>query len=137
MEAPFRIHKPVPSGTQKTGATKVQDDLASWMGRLIRLIPSEIVAIYLTGKGFIASWLPIWSFICLLLLFIVRIWGTRDTHKTNSVQWIAVGVSAISYVIWIYAIGGQFFNFAIQDPSIPSAAVLIWTFLVSYFYKGD
>jgi hypothetical protein len=136
MPAPFRINKPSQAGTVLTArrATNL-DSIKHWMERLMRLIPSEVVAVFLAGKGYAASWPGTWSVVCLILVLIVRIWGTNDPHK--GVQWIAVGASAFSFVIWVYAIGGQFLWFTLPSPGIAPAAVLVWTVLVPIIYKGD
>jgi hypothetical protein len=141
MTAPFRIERPASAGrTAAPDATvPVQstagDDIKQWMDRLIRLIPAEVVAVYLAGRGYSTNWLGIWAAICFVLVFIIRIWGTNQPGK--GVQWPAVIVAAISFVIWIYAMGGNLLNLALPDPGIASAAVLIWTVVVPIFYKGD
>ncbi len=136
MPAPLRINKPPPAAALATSASgAAQDQIKHWMERLVKLIPSEVVAVYVAGKGYAISWLGIWSVVCLLLLLIVRIWGTNDPSK--GVQWVTVGVSAVSFVIWVYAMGGQFLNIVLPDPGIASAAVLVWTVLVPIIYKGD
>jgi len=136
MSAPFRIRKPSAKGVTRTGSgVDRQDDIKHWMDRLIRLIPSEIVAIYLAGRGYATSWLGIWSVICLGLVVILRIWGTQEPGK--KVQWVTVVVSSISFVIWVFAMGGQFLNITLPDPGIASAAVLVWTVVVPIFYQGD
>ncbi len=136
MSAPFRIRKPSATGVTRTGSgVGRQDGIKHWMDRLIRLIPSEIVAVYLAGKGYATSWLGIWAIVCLGLVLIIRIWGTKEPGK--KVQWVAVVVSAISFVIWIYAMGGQFLSLSLPDPGVASAAMLVWTVVVPIFYQGD
>jgi hypothetical protein len=117
------------------GQGAAADDLGHWMDRLIKLVPSEIVAVYLAGKAYAIAWAGVWSIICLILVLVVRIWGTRS--GSGQPQWPAVAVAAISFVIWVYAMGGQFAGAVLGDPGIASAAVLIWTVLVPVFYKGD
>lgn len=133
--APFRIRKPEPTGMRQVAAGATGDNLKSWMGRLITLVPSEVVAVYLAGRGYATTWLGIWGLICLFLVFAVRIWGTREPGKGP--QWITVLVSVVSYVIWVYAIGGRILDFTLPDPGMASAAVLVWTVVVPIFYKGD
>ena len=138
MPAPFRIYRPAAVGVEATARKKIhaKDTAGQYMDRLIRLIPSEVVAVYLAGKGYAEHWPSgIWPVICLILVFVIRIWGTRD--PSAGVQWVAVGVSAVSFVIWVYAIGGQFFSLRLPDAGIASAAVLVWTVVVPLIYKGD
>lgn len=134
FSAPFRIERPQPAGMVK-GARRGAGDLGHWMERLIKLIPSEVVAVYLAGRGYATNWAGIWSVVCLVLVFAVRIWGTRGRDQRP--QWITVFVSAISFVIWVYAMGGHIAGVMLPDPGIASAAVLVWTVLVPVMYKGD
>lgn len=140
MAAPFRIRssqgiKPA------TEATNIQ----SYMDKLIKLIPAEVIAIYLTGKGFFDPNLSndlkiigIWSWVCLLLVIIIRIWGTRDiSNPTKKIQWPAVVISAISFLIWVYAVTGNFLGINFDNPKIVSLVILVWTFIIPIFYKGD
>ena len=141
MTAPFRIESPETTSRGVTAAPEAGatgaagDDIKQWMDRLIRLVPAEVVAVYLAGRGYATNWLGIWATVCLVLVFIVRIWGTNEPVK--GVQWPAVGVAAVSFVIWVYAMGGNFLNLTLPDPGIASAAVLVWTVVVPIFYKGD
>jgi hypothetical protein len=105
------------------------------MERLIRLVPSEIVAVYLAGKGYAVRWQGTWSLVCLVLVLVVRIWGSRGAGGRPQLPTVAV--SAVSFVIWVYAIGGHFGGLVVPDPGIASVAVLVWTVLVPVFYKGD
>jgi hypothetical protein len=105
------------------------------MDRLIKLIPSEVIAIYLAGKTFASGWIGIWAVVCLALVPIIRIWGTNEPQK--GVQWTTVIVSTVSFIIWVYAIGGMFLGVTLPDPGIAPAAVLIWTVVIPIFYKGD
>ena len=86
-------------------------------------------------KGYAEKWLGIWSLICLALVFVSRILGTSEPAKR--VQWWGVGVSAVSFVIWVYAIGANILDFQLSDKGVAYIAVLLWTFAVPYLYKGD
>ena len=127
MEAPLRISRPLQLGS-------AQDGIKNWMDRLIKLIPSEIVMTYLAGRGFADANTGLWSLACLVLLLIVRIWGTHLPGQ--GAQWIAVSVSAVSFVIWVLAMGGEFLTLGV-DPNVASLMVLVWTIVVPVIYKGD
>jgi hypothetical protein len=104
-----------------------------YLGRLVKLIPAEVVALYLTFKEIATSWLSIWAWICLVLVVFVRSHGTRANKKA---QKFAVLVSAVSFALWIYATGDYLIEFALPA-GVVSVAVGVWTFIVPYFYKGD
>lgn len=143
VHAPFRIHDPslinkgahlnppaVPPGTTQTPGDP-------FLTRLVKLIPAEVLAIYLAGIELSSNFPGIWSFVCLLLVVISRIWGTKENGM--EIQWLAVFVSSVSFIIWVYAMGNYFFDWRLPDSNaaIASLAVLVWTFVVPHFYKGN
>ena len=133
MSAPFRIHKQPAGGVVPTAGPTEPGDM--YMERLVKLVPSEVIGVFLAGKGYAESWIGIWAVICLALVLVSRIWGTYQ--KGKPIQWVGVVVSFVSFAIWIYAIGAQLLNFVLPDNGIAYIAVLVWTFVVPYFYKGD
>jgi hypothetical protein len=110
--------------------------------RLLKLIPGEVVGIYLIGVGLIPAAFVIprtslsglwgWAAVCLVLVFIARVYGTADPNP----QWLAVGVALVSFVIWVYTMGGPFATSGLYVAWLGSLLVLVWTFVVPYFYKG-
>ena len=105
-----------------------------YLARLVKMIPAEVVALYLTFKEVASNWLSIWAWICLGLVVLVRILGTRTNEKP--VQWVAVFVASVSFVLWIYATGGYLVHLNLPAGVI-SVAIGLWTFVVPMFYKGD
>jgi len=128
------------------------EELQDYFIRLMRLIPSEIIGLYLIGDGVIpktaslppgkvdttrAIALIVWSIVCLVGLVALRAWGTADNRRKGKPQWVAVSLSAISFLIWLYSIGGPFQEFpGVRVPFIGSLLVLAWTFFVPFFYTG-
>ena len=138
MASVFRIHRP---GTLVAHGAQA-DDLSAYMGRLIRLIPAEVLGVYQTLYGIFAQppatrileWLPV---IGLALVILVRSWGTRDAGDGwSSVQWLAVGVSALSFLIWVLVSGHSILGFVLPDLRIGSGLMVLWVFAIPYFYKG-
>src|SRR3989338_6254044 len=109
--------------------TGVADD---YFGRLIKLLPTEIVALYLTFKEVATNWLGIWAAICLVLVVIFRIVGTNRPEKGSPIQLIAVLIAAVSFILWIYAMGGYILQIQVitDNPGIISAAIGVWTVLL-------
>lgn len=138
VAAPFRI---VPPGGRYAAAGEPPpgDTLKDYLERLLKLIPGEVVGIYLIGVGSIpatlGSVLAIWAVICFGLVIFVRVYGTWEPHVGP--QKIAVLVAAVSFVIWVYTMGGPFAAYGLQVQYVGSLAVLVWTFIVPYFYKGQ
>lgn len=110
-----------------------------YFGRLMKLLPTEIVALYLTFKGAATNWPEIWAAICLVLVVIFRIVGTNRPEKGNPIQLIAVLIAAVSFILWIYAMGGYIFQmqFLTDNPVVISVAIGVWTVLLPKLYKGD
>jgi hypothetical protein len=84
--------------------------------RLTKLIPADVVGLYLAGRGIAASSdvSVIWIVLCLCIVVLARALLTRDKSRRvwfSGTQWDVVAYSAISFLIWVYAIGGT--------PSLP------------------
>lgn len=127
MSAPFRISR-VPPGAVAGGAA------GAWMERLVKLVPAEILAVYLAGRSHAAAIHGAWPLVCLALLLALRIWGTRVPGKGP--QWPAVGVAAVSFVIWVFALDGRILGLSVS-PDLASLLVLVWTTLAPLLYRGD
>jgi hypothetical protein len=130
-EAPFRVR------AVSAAAAEPPDP---YFARLVKLVPSEVLALFVTFKQAATGFLGVWSLICLGLVIVVRTIGTRQAGKP--IQWLAVAVAAISFALWVYATGGYLEGLKLPDaPSNAQAglsiAIGVWTFVVPYFYKGD
>jgi hypothetical protein len=121
--------------------------IRDYTGRLIKLIPAEIVGLYLTVRGFWKdSSLPAsqeygflvwWPLACALVLCMTRAWGTRKPDGSwQTVQLTPIFIAVISLFIWIYSIGDAAFGWQ-PNPKLVSTALVMWVFLVPYFYKGE
>jgi hypothetical protein len=143
LEYPFRIEAPSP--LQAANASK-QDQLTVYTDKLIRLIPAEIITIYLSVRGYWTApsgtanenggFLGIWPLICVILLLISRSWGTRNANGNwKSVQIGGIVIAAISFIIWVYAMGHSVLGFVLPDSRYAATAVIVWVFLVSAIYK--
>jgi len=134
MSAPLRIRKPRPVDGEGARREPPPTEFQGWLERVVKLVPSEVIAVYLAGRGYAAAIPGIWPLVCLALLLIVRIWGTHE--RGRGPQWIAIGVSAVSFLIFVFAMGGRVLDFTL-DANTASLAVLVWATLVPVFYRGD
>jgi hypothetical protein len=144
MAAPLRITRPPvvkaavrKGGTAREKATPIQ----SYMERLVKLIPAEVVGLYLVGQGIIPPnekvAIVVWSIVCLGLVVLVRAKTTGDRANSISPQWGAIAVSTISFIIWVYTMPGPCQAFHVAVPYLGSLAVLVWTFVVPFLYQGS
>lgn len=138
MTAPFRIYRP--DVGVKTVAREGNEEFRSYLDRLLKMIPGEVVGLYLIGNGFIpkdqAIALAIWAAVCLVGVIFIRAYGTADPAANKPPQWGPVAISSIAFLIWVYTLGGPFAAFNLAVPYIGSLLVLAWTFFVPIFYKG-
>ena len=143
MSAPFRIQRPDAVGAQTVSTVAgTSDSVGFYMDRLLKMIPAEVVSLYVVGIGLIpketATYLAVWSVICFIGLFVVRIWGTGDSKANLPPDWVHIIISAVAFIIWVYSLGSLsiFGALGIADPVIGSLLILAWTFFVPIFYKG-
>ena len=168
MAFPFRITRGArPPGLQNVPPGTPQppppNPLASYMDRLIKLIPAEVLGLYLTVRNIFSGddlsqtpappgvataegermaqaggFLGWWPVICVVLLVAFRIWGTRDdSGKVHSAQPTAIAISTISFVIWIYAMGHTILGWPLPDPRYAGVAVAVWVFVLPMLYRGE
>ena len=131
VTSPLRLYAGAP---RTTVVGKPVGPIDSWLGRVVKLVPAEIVAVYLAGRPLAqAQYAGTWPLACLALVIIVRAFGTLDKRGP---QWVSVAVSAVSFVLWVYAMGGRFLTWNV-DVNLASLAVLVWTTLVPVFWRGE
>ena len=138
MSAPFRIRRR-DVGTRAVSRGK-EEGLKDYLERLMKMIPAEVVGLYLIGSGIIPEsqrvGLLVWSIFCLICVVVIRALGTADPEKNQTPQWSAVFISSGAFVIWLYSLGGVFELYDLHVPYIGSLLVLAWTFFVPIIYKG-
>jgi hypothetical protein len=138
MTALFRISRS-DTGVKQVARGK-DEDFRKYLDRLFKMIPAEVVGLYLVGSGFIppekGTVLAIWAVLCLVGVVVIRAYGTADAENAKPTQWGPVLISSIAFLIWVYTLGGPFVVFNLHVPYIGSLLVLAWTFFVPIFYKG-
>lgn len=138
MTAPFRIQRP-DKGLMTTAYTR-ERYFDFYLDRLLKMIPAEVVGLYLVGSGFIPQGegivLAIWAIVCLAGVVAVRAYGTADPENKKPPDWVHVAISMVAFVIWVYTMGGPFAAFNLYVPYVGSLLVLAWTFFVPIFYLG-
>jgi hypothetical protein len=124
----------------------------AYFDRALRLIPADVVAAYLTVRGFwipndsapreadplayrvLNWWLPILGLVAAVVL---RILGTSRTFgKFDDIQWRTVIISGIAFLLWVLAVQNPVFDVQL-DPRVPPSLLILFTLLVPFFQKGS
>jgi hypothetical protein len=139
MSAPYRISRP-PAAARDVAVAGGSQDFKFYLDRLMKMIPGEVVGLYLVGSGFIPVGdnlvLGLWAFICFLGVVALKAFGTADPTSRTPPDWLHVVISAVAFVLWVYTMGGPFTATAFHVPYVGSLLVLAWTFFVPIFYRG-
>jgi hypothetical protein len=97
--------------------------------RLLKLIPSEIVAAYIFLQGVIPEenaklgLLIVTAILLILTPFYLR----KFENVTNLVQ---VVITTFSFLVWVYSLGGPFEVWGIYQPWIGAIVLVTWTLIV-------
>ena len=143
MPAPFRIQRW--DARAKTAGLGQMGTFGAYLDRLLKMIPAEVVSLYLVGVGLVPEdlfaqdrgiALGVWALVCLTGVVILRGYGTADPSSKLPPDWVHVAISSVAFVIWVYSMGGPFEAFGLHVPFIGSLVVLAWTFFAPVFYKG-
>jgi amino acid transporter len=125
----------------KDGGTEQSNN--PYLTRLTTLFPAEGLSLYGLAQGLFGGGskdLAIASAIILVLLAFVRFYATRD-KKTNKVQWGGIAIALVSYVLWVFTVGGNFdfFNAVPMklDQKWATFAAAVWTIIVPLVYRGE
>ena len=119
----------VPASTGTSDATTPDD----YKAKLLKLIPAEAVAAYVTLDGIIRSSASgNGRLVGLWVAFAVGLIGTplylwRLQGVTLPVQ---LAISTVSFAIWVFAVGGAFALYGWYQPWIASVVLVAYTFLV-------
>jgi len=98
---------------------------------LVKLIPTEIIGAYMVIAGFISPGLPGARWIALsaslVLLVIIPFYLRMILDVQRRDQWI---FTSVSFVVWVYWMGGPFQLWGIHIPQIASIILVLWTLLI-------
>ncbi len=99
--------------------------------RLLKLIPSEIVAAYLVLSGIIPPDAKLGTLIVSIVLLVLvpfYLWRMHDVRRTMQLI-----VTTISFAVWVYSLGGlsnPFVAWDLYQPWIGSVILILWTLII-------
>jgi len=116
-----------------------------YMDKLKNLIPAETAALYISGLAIIPTGqlvgLIVWAIVCLVLTFLYMAWQTSKTvgsrPNIDHPDWLHVVFASISFIIWVYALGGPFVGLGIYFSWVGTLLIIAWTVIVPSFYQGQ
>lgn len=89
--------------------------LDTYLSRLVKYIPAEIVAAYLFVKGFLPPDAPRWVWwIVFGGLIALTVWYTLDATRRPGLPpaYTQTVIAVLAFVVWTFAIGGPYFEAA-------------------------
>jgi hypothetical protein len=110
---------------------------SDYKDRLLKLIPGEVVAAYITIDGIIppggdyAKWVAL--IVAIVLLGAIPLYLTQ-LYAVKS--WKQIGFTMGSFLIWLYSLGGPFKLWTLAShtpvhiPYIGSILLILWTLIV-------
>lgn len=131
-----------------------EDQRKEYIDRLLKLIPVEVVALYVAGKNAILmrfatdqakspsqfeywAWVG-WTVVCLGGVIWARSWLTSDKAAGVPVEKAAVAIAGVSFLVWVYSFGDVFNRvLGVWDSLLATLLVLLWTFAAPYFYSPN
>jgi len=103
-----------------------------YRGKLLKLIPSEIVAAYMALQGVVPENSAKWGLtIVAILLLLITPFYLRIVEKVKGKPQIVF--STISFIVWLYSLGGPFRYFDLYQPWIATIVLVLWTMLIPVF----
>lgn len=113
----------------------------AYFGRLIKMIPAEVLALYvaiapLAAKEHLALQIAIPA-VCLGLVILSRTLGTRRAPDHVKIDPWTVVISSVAFAIWVYALGGPFASLGIYNAVLACILVTVYTTAVPMIYRGD
>ena len=104
--------------------------------KLLKLIPSEIIAAYIFLQGVIPESDTKWGLLIasILLLILTPFYMQKFQHVTHSLQII---ITSLSFLVWLYSLGGPFKAWGLYKPWIGSLLLVIWTLTVPLIWNNE
>jgi hypothetical protein len=126
------VRRIVSAQLQATGANAEVD---TYVDRIVKYIPSDIVAAWIALTGLIAGAADIPAAKTLWIVFAVMvaitfIWVWRQTRTASAPpSMVQALISTGSFVVWVFALGGPFANLSWYAPAYGSIVLILYTLI--------
>jgi hypothetical protein len=105
-----------------------------YAAKLLKLIPSEIIAAYLVIEGIVSTQPGIQNLVLtvssIFLLVLIPFYFWFVFNVKNILQII---ITMISFVVWIFSIGGPFLKYPWYLQAYGAVVLILWTLTVPLF----
>ena len=128
-----------------------ETSLGKYQEALAKLIPAEVVGVYLAGKNVIETYFqgpakPAdavlqrwfwggWTVFALAGLILWRAFATSERDANVPPEWPAVGLAAIAFLLWVYSFGDVFKVLGFWHPLLATLLAIAGTFLIPLIYR--
>jgi hypothetical protein len=111
-------------------------DIQDYKDKLLKLIPSEIVAAYMILQGIIPEDSSrIGTLVVgIALTILTPVYLNRIHNVKRTVQLV---LTTISFIVWLYTLGGPFRAWGIYQAWIGSVILIIWTLIIPLFIRAQ
>lgn len=109
----------------------------SFLQVLLKLIPSEVIAVFVFVQGVLPRILTPHLVVTILLVAITPLYLSRAMGVRSRIQ---ILVSTVSLVVWIYAMGAgplRFVHAPFYEPWHGAVALAVWTLVPPMFLAGQ
>jgi hypothetical protein len=109
----------------------------SFLQVLLKLIPSEVIAVFIFVQGVLPRILTPHLVVTILLVAITPLYLSRAMGVRSRIQLV---VSTISLVVWIYAMGVgplRFVRAPFYEPCHGAVALAVWTLVPPMLLAGQ
>lgn len=107
----------------------------NFLDRLIKYIPADVIAAYLTIDNILKGGLKdperlsiyLWAvFVILLIVTPLYLWRVAGVTK-----WEQIGLSAVAFAVWVFALGGPFTQLDFYDPILAAVILPIASLIIA------
>ena len=126
--------------TSTPQSTKTGESVDSFAARVVKYIPADVVAAWITVSSLIKpastsstaaqTDYPVLFVIFGVFVVLTALWTWRTTnHQNMPVAKTQIAISTVSFIVWVFALGGpfQYFEAVSARPYLGGVVLIIWT----------